>query len=95
MSKPILERNIKIPNEILSELLTPSELRMIKNRWQILNLLEDGLSVRQVASQVKVGTDTVMRISRMMDKSSLQKTYVQFNKKNIKSMNPWIFGKSE
>lgn len=95
MSKPKLERNIKIPDEILSELLTPSELRMLKNRWQILNLLEDGLSVRQVASQAKVGTDTVVRVARMTDKNSLRKTLEQFNKKNIKASTPWIFGKSE
>ena len=71
MSKPLIEKNIKIPGEILEELLTPSEIRMLKNRWQILELLKDGLSVRQVASQAKVGTDTVVRISRMMNKNTL------------------------
>ena len=95
MSKPLIEKNIKIPGEILEELLTPSEIRMLKNRWQILELLKDGLSVRQVASQAKVGTDTVVRISRMMNKNTLQKTLNQFNKKNIKTSTPWIFGKSD
>ncbi len=95
MSKPATEKNIKIPNEILEELLTHSEIRMLKNRWQILKLLEDGLSIRQVAGQAKVGTDTVVRVAKMTDKNSLRKTLDQFNKKNIRSKTPWIFGKSE
>lgn len=95
MAKPKVASNVEIPVEILEELLTSSEIRMLKNRWQILKLLEDGLSVRQVASQAKVGTDTVVRVAKMTDKNSLRKTLDQFNKKNIKSTTPWIFGKSE
>ena len=95
MAKPKTSSNIDIPDHILKSLLTVSEIRMLKNRWQILELLKDGLSVRQVASQAKVGTDTVVRISRMMNKNTLQKTLNQFNKKNIKTSTPWIFGKSD
>lgn len=98
MSKPKLERNIKIPDEILSELLTPSELRMLKNRWQILNLLEDGLSIRQVANQAKVGTDTVVRVARMTDKNSLKKIVDKIHLRQGfggQASTPWIFGKSE
>ena len=95
MAKPKLEKNIKIPMEIVEQLLTDSEIRMLQNRWQIIKLLEDGLSIRQVANQAKVGTDTVVRVAKMTDKNSLRKTLDQFNKKNIKTSVPWIFGKSE
>ncbi|MBI4036377.1 hypothetical protein HY386_00675 [Candidatus Daviesbacteria bacterium] len=101
MSKPKLDeqsshaKNIKIPLEVLNELLTPSEARMLKNRWQILKLLEDGLSIRQVAKEAKVGTDTVVRVARMSDKNSLRKALDKNRELNIKPKTPWIFGKSE
>ena len=95
MSKPLTEKNIKIPGEILEELLTSSEVRMLKNRWQILRLLEDGLSIRQVASQAKVGTDTVVRVAKMADKNSLKKIVDTTLRLRSGSATPWIFGKSE
>ena len=92
MSKPKKEKNIQIPEEILKELLTPSEIRMLKNRWQIMNLLETGLSIRKIAAQVKVGSDTVVRTIRTVEKNSiLNKT----KQRKIKSSTPWIFGKSD
>ena len=41
MAKPKLEKNVKVPTELLEHLLTPSEIRMLKNRWQIILALED------------------------------------------------------
>lgn len=87
MSKPIKEKNIQIPVDALKDLLTPSEIRMLKNRFQIMNLLQDGLSIRKVAMIVKVGTDTVVRISRMVERCP--------RKKHIRTSTPWIFGKSD
>lgn len=46
----------------LKDLLTLSEMRMIKRRWHIASLLQEGKSVRQAAAEAKVGTDTVMRV---------------------------------
>lgn len=86
MSKPKADKDIQIPDSILKGLLTPSEIRMLKNRFQIVNLLEDGLSIRNIAKQVKVGTDTVVRVARMMERRPRAKP--------IKSSTPWIFGKS-
>lgn len=91
MSKPITENDITIPDNILKELLTASEIRMLKNRWQILNLLSEGLSVRKIAEKVKVGTDTVVRVIRMSEKSNLK---ISNKKLEIKSQTPWIFGKN-
>ncbi len=101
MSKPVLEKKIKIPENIILELLTLSEIRMLKNRWQIINLLKDGLSIRSVANEVKVGTDTVVRVARMIEKKNLKK--ILNAKKNssqpllhkVRTNTPWIFGKSE
>lgn len=94
MSKPLKSKNVLIPNDILKDLLTPSELRMLKNRWQIINLLRAGLSIRKIATQVKVGTDTVVRTARLVEKNNvLSKSHGQVKK--IKSSTPWIFGKGK
>ena len=93
MSKPLKDlptdrqgKNIQIPADVLKNLLTPSEWRMLKNRFQIMSLLAMGLPIRKVAQKVNVGTDTVVRVSRMIQRH--QKI------RKIKSQTPWIFGKS-
>ncbi|MDO8638858.1 MAG: Trp family transcriptional regulator [Candidatus Daviesbacteria bacterium] len=93
MSKPRIDVKVNIPDQVLRELLTSSEIRMLKNRWQIINLLEDGLSIREIAGQVKVGTDTVVRVIKMVDKNSILSNREK-GLKNIKSATPWIFGKN-
>lgn len=94
MSKPKINKSIQIPDQILRELLTVSEWRMLENRYQIMNLLEKGLSIRSVASQVRVGTDTVVRVAKIIEKSNL-KILKKVKKLPFKSSTPWIFGKSE
>lgn len=91
MSKPKSEKNIIIPESFLKELLTPSEIRMLKNRWQIAQHLQDGLSVRAIAKKVQVGTDTVVRVSRIIGR----KQFLKQDIKTSKSQTPWVFGKSE
>lgn len=91
MSKPKLSKNITVPQDFLMSLLTPSEIRMLKNRYSIIKLLEEGLSVRKIAEQVRVGTDTVVRVARMMEKTGLKKGSSSVRKK---TNTPWIFGKS-
>lgn len=95
MSKPKKDKDIEVPDNILRQLLTPSEVRMLKNRWQILQYLEEGLTIRRIAEKVKVGTDTVVRVSRMKERSSfrniLQKNREE--KREFKTQTPWIFGK--
>lgn len=95
MSKPKLDKKIQIPDGVVLKLLTPSETRMLKNRWQILNLIEDGLSIRAIAKQVSVGTDTVVRVARMIERGDFRKLFNQTTKKlPFKTNTPWIFGKS-
>lgn len=95
MSKPLKDKNISIPDYVLAKLLTPSEIRMLKNRWQIIQHLEDGLSIRKVADQVKVGTDTVVRVAKMLDNKNLRQLLDNKQTRQIKSRTPWIFGKND
>lgn len=84
-----------MPDELLKELLTPSEWRMVKQRFLIINLLEEGLSIRKIAAQVSVGTDTVVRVARMAEKKSLRNVLSQKSERKIKTSTPWIFGKND
>ncbi|MBI2017461.1 hypothetical protein HYS92_00270 [Candidatus Daviesbacteria bacterium] len=92
MSKPLKEKNIQIPGDILRKLLTPSEIRMLKNRFLILNFLKEGLSIRSIAEKVRVGTDTVVRTIRLIEEAGLRNRGNSKTRK-IKSSIPWIFGK--
>ena len=89
MSKPKDESTLRLPDEVIRQLLTPSEIRMIKNRWQILQLLEQGLTIRSIAEKISVGTDTVVRVAKMVEKAFLRKKIFS------KSKTSWIFGKSD
>lgn len=97
MSKPKIDKNVEIPDSVLRQLLTLSEVRMLKNRWQIVNLLEEGLPIRKIAEDVKVGSDTVVRVSKMMQAGELQKVLDKEKRglRKIKTSTPWIFGKNE
>lgn len=94
MPKPKVSKSIQIPDHILRKLLTDSEIRMLKNRWQIIQYLKQGLSIRKIAKQVKVGTDTVVRAARMMEKAEFKKI-INSERNKSKSATPWIFGQSE
>lgn len=89
MSKPVKDTKISIPESMLKELLTDSEWRMIQNRWRIMQMVREGLTIRKIAEEVKVGSDTVVRTIRMMEERGMSKTA---GKK--KPQTPWIFGKS-
>ncbi|MBI2011977.1 hypothetical protein HYS91_04370 [Candidatus Daviesbacteria bacterium] len=89
MTKPKEDKKFTVPESIIKNLLTPSEIRMVKNRYFIIQLLSEGLSIRSVAKKAKVGTDTVVRVARLMEKSNLKKNIVV--KKTSKTS--WVFGK--
>lgn len=96
MPKPKIEKKINIPSDVVLKLLTPSEMRMLKNRFLILNLLDEGFSIRNIAKQVRVGTDTVVRVSRMVENGGLKRVInkTKLDKLTFKTSTPWIFGKS-
>lgn len=89
MSKPKIDRNIEIPDNLIKDLLTPSEKRMVKQRLLIIKLLEEGLSIRSIANQAKVGTDTVVRVSRMLEANPKIR---EFLKRPQVLTSKWIFG---
>lgn len=97
VSKPKIDRLVNVPDHFIKELLTDSEIRMVKQRLLVINLLEEGLSIRKIASQVKVGTDTVVRVARMLEKKSLRQLVDKERGlgHEIKIKTPWIFGKSD
>ncbi len=73
MPKPKLEKEINVPEDLIKELLTESEWRMVKQRLEIITLLQKGLSIRQIAKRIKVGTDTVVRVSKKLQASAVLK----------------------
>lgn len=90
MPKPQHETDIDVPVNLIKDLLTESEWRMVKQRLIIIQLLARGLSIRQVASRAKVGTDTVVRISRILQNSSRLKDWIE--EKQPLSSSKWVFG---
>lgn len=51
----------------IKDILTKSELRMLKRRWHIANLLMDGLDIRSVAQKSRSGTQTVIKIKQILE----------------------------
>lgn len=75
------------------ELLTESEVRMVRNRWQVISLLREGTSVRKVAEIANVGTDTVVRMSKLLRQNTKVKNFLESYTKAPKSGSKWVFGK--
>jgi Trp operon repressor len=90
MPKPQEEKDVDVPVNLIKDLLTESEWRMVKQRLFVIQLLARGLSIRQVATRAKVGTDTVVRISRMLAGSPKLKEWLE--DKNPTSSSKWVFG---
>lgn len=63
-----LDNSTAIKN-FLNEILTASERLMLKRRWHIARLLNEGLDIRSVAKAAKVSTQTVGRIRQIMQKN--------------------------
>ncbi len=51
----------------IKDILMPSELRMLKRRWHIANLLYDGMKLRDVARTSKTSTQTVSKIKSILE----------------------------
>lgn len=94
MSKPKNESQIDVPDNLFKELLTPSELLMVKQRFYIISLLRRGLSIRAVAQRGKVGTDTVVRVARKFEESKKLQGFFE-EKEKVKSASKWVFGSVE
>lgn len=93
MPKSKIDKKIEIPEVVYKKLLTKSEMRMLKNRWQIVQLLDQRLSIREIAKKVGVGTDTVMRVAKLFKKDESKEIPSDSHLKNGKTA--WVFGKTE
>lgn len=61
-------KNVDEVKRFIKDILTRSELRMLKKRWHIANMLLDGrFNIRQIASRTKASTQTVSKIKRVME----------------------------
>lgn len=59
--------NTEEQKRFLKDLLTRSELRMLKRRWHIANLISQGLDLRTVARISQTSTQTVTKIKNLME----------------------------
>lgn len=53
--------------KLLKDLLTPSELKMMKRRWSIACLLTDGYDIRMIAGKLKCGSGTIIRVKKSFE----------------------------
>lgn len=60
-------RTIDELRNFIKDILTKSELRMLKRRWHIANLLRDGLDIRSVAQKSRSSTQTVSKIKQTLE----------------------------
>lgn len=51
----------------LKDILTRSELIMLKRRWHIANLLVLGMEMRDVAMEAHASTNTVIRVKKILE----------------------------
>ncbi len=91
MSKPQIDKQVHIPPELLEELLTDSEVRMVKQRLMIIRLIEEGNTIRSIAEQVGVGTDTVVRMARKLESNPALKESFKKNH-SLGTPSKWVFG---
>lgn len=49
-----------------TDLCTPAELRSMADRWRVAQLVEDGLSYRQINEKTGVSTATITRVARAL-----------------------------
>ena len=60
----------------LKEILTPAEFLMLKRRWHVSCLLNEGYNVRQAAVKSSVSTQTVQAVKRMLSRSQTWRDYL-------------------
>ena len=60
-------KNINEVDDFLKDLCTPAELKALKERWSVAQLLfKDELSYREIASKLNTSTTTVTRVARFL-----------------------------
>jgi uncharacterized protein YerC len=62
--------------KFLREILTESEFLMLKRRWHVASLLNEGLNIRQVARQAQVSSQTVQSVKKSLLESQIWISYL-------------------
>lgn len=60
-------KNVEEVKIFFKDILTKSELRMLKRRWHIANLLYDGVGPRLAAERAKASTQTISKIKTILE----------------------------
>jgi TrpR-related protein YerC/YecD len=60
-------KNVEEIKPFLKDILTSSELIMLKRRWHIANLLAEGHDIRTVAMKSNTSTQTVSKIKKILE----------------------------
>jgi TrpR-related protein YerC/YecD len=64
---------LETPDEVrifLEDLCTPAELESMVDRWRVAQLLEQGLSYREINELTQVSVTTIGRVARFMEMGS-------------------------
>lgn len=103
-------RNIDEIKTFFKDILTSSELKMLKRRWHVACLLDEGWDLRSVATKSQTSTSTVIKVKKLIEegrgglKLALEKTRNQRKEKppkeravpgTLSGYNPWIFGRGK
>ncbi|OGH88862.1 MAG: hypothetical protein A2537_00640 [Candidatus Magasanikbacteria bacterium RIFOXYD2_FULL_36_9] len=59
-------KNQKLLNAFMLDVLTPQEYEEIVKRWQIVKQLNDGITQRKIAKNLKISLSKISRGSRML-----------------------------
>lgn len=60
-------KNVKEAEMFFRDLCTVTEIKAMSERWQIANLLNRGISYRDIADILKVSTTTVSRVAAWLN----------------------------
>jgi TrpR-related protein YerC/YecD len=61
----LLENKEEVMN-FLKDLCTPQEIRALQERWKVCQLLERGLSYRQISDVTSASLTTIGRVARFL-----------------------------
>lgn len=59
-------RNLEECRAFFQDLCTPAELQALKDRWAVVECLDEGLSYRQIHDRTGVSLTTISRVARYL-----------------------------
>ena len=59
-------KNLNTIRAFFQDLCTPAELQAMKDRWAVVELLNDGLTYRAIHDQTGVSVTTIGRVARCL-----------------------------